>query len=133
MTAQTLRELVEKATEESPTPELWESVQLMNDGREDQYYLNDATDSLVFIEHRSGIPVTSKHRAELIAYLRNHCSDFIKLMEAAEKRTHHYECEDPWYSCPKSENGCADDRMGPECTCGADEMREALAAFKEKS
>ena len=69
----------------------------------------------------------------LIAYLRNHAQDFIKLIEAAEKRTHHYECEDPWYSCPKSENGCADDRMGPECTCGADEMREALAAFKEKS
>ena len=71
--------------------------------------------------------------AELIAYLRNHCKDFIRLMEAAENRTSHYKCEDPWYSCPKSESGCADDRMGPGCTCGADEMIEALAAFKEKS
>lgn len=33
----------------------------------------------------------------------------------------HYSCEDSWYSCPKSADGCCDDRQGDECNCGADE------------
>lgn len=33
---------------------------------------------------------------------------------------HHY-CEDTWYSCPKHEDGCANDR-NKECDCGADEQ-----------
>lgn len=24
----------------------------------------------------------------------------------------HYYCEDCWYSCPKAEDGCCDDRQG---------------------
>ena len=35
------------------------------------------------------------------------------------KRTH-YTCDDSWYSCPKSEEGCADEGAGKDCTCGAD-------------
>lgn len=35
-------------------------------------------------------------------------------------RRQHYECEDCWYSCPKSEDGCCDENRGDDCTCGAD-------------
>ena len=42
-------------------------------------------------------------------------------MVAALKQLYqpHLSCEDIWYSCPKSEEGCADDRQD-ECNCGAD-------------
>ena len=36
------------------------------------------------------------------------------------KRPHYY-CEDPWYSCPKAPEGCANEYAGTECNCGADE------------
>jgi hypothetical protein len=33
----------------------------------------------------------------------------------------HLSCEDCWYSCPKSEDGCCNDSIPKdECTCGAD-------------
>jgi hypothetical protein len=32
----------------------------------------------------------------------------------------HSECNDSWYSCPKSEIGCSDDDQGEECNCGVD-------------
>jgi len=44
------------------------------------------------------------------------------------KRYHTY-CEDDWYSCPKAEDGCADDRRGPECDCGADEHNAEVDAL----
>ena len=44
-----------------------------------------------------------------------------ELLEALKKsKRSHYYCEDCWYSCPKSEDGCCDDRQGDECNCGAD-------------
>ena len=43
----------------------------------------------------------------------------IKELESL-KRRHHY-CEDPWYSCPKEEDGCMNELEGNECNCGADE------------
>ena len=43
----------------------------------------------------------------------------------------HQVCEDPWYSCPKSPEGCADDRQGPGCTCGVeDSVRRIYAALQ---
>lgn len=38
----------------------------------------------------------------------------------------HYECEDCWYSCPKSEEGCCRDGHNNECTCGVEGRREAI-------
>lgn len=35
-------------------------------------------------------------------------------------RRDHRWCEDCFYSCPKAEDGCCDDRQGDECNCGAD-------------
>jgi hypothetical protein len=72
--------------------------------------------------------------ATLSAFLVNHADEIAKLVKVAEKRIGHYECDDSWYSCPKSDYGCADERQGTECNCGADEMIEALAKLnKEKS
>lgn len=45
----------------------WSVEKLNNDGRDDQYHVNDEKGSLIFIEHRSGIPVTHPDRAILIA------------------------------------------------------------------
>jgi len=39
----------------------------------------------------------------------------------------HYECEDSWYSCPKSEGGCANDLNGDECNCGVKRKIEKIA------
>ena len=43
------------------------------------------------------------------------------------RQTHHY-CEDTWYSCPKHEEGCANDAEGNECNCGADRANEEIDA-----
>ena len=52
----------------------------------------------------------------------------------ANRRTHYY-CEDSWYSCPKHEDGCANEAEGNECNCGADkanaEIDYVTAAIKE--
>lgn len=53
------------------------------------------------------------------------------LEERLRQKVSHLNCEDPWYSCPLSSDGCADDQAGNECTCGADHENalraEALA------
>ena len=51
----------------------------------------------------------------------------------SNRRTHHC-CEDTWYSCPKHEDGCANDSEGDECNCGADKANagidKAITAIK---
>ena len=48
----------------------------------------------------------------------------LQALEAA--KIEHHECDgDPWFSCPLSEQGCADEtREG--CTCGADKHNERI-------
>ena len=41
------------------------------------------------------------------------------------KRGHYY-CDDCWYSCPKAEDGCCDERAGEDCNCGADEWNARI-------
>lgn len=64
--------------------------------------------------------------------------DAMKLaLEALEnnRQTHHY-CEDTWYSCPKHEDGCANNAEGNECNCGADkanvEIDAAINALRQE-
>ena len=39
----------------------------------------------------------------------------------------HAECDDCWYSCPKSDSGCCDrDQPKDECTCGMDAQNEII-------
>jgi len=57
-------------------------------------------------------------------------------LEALEnnRQTHNY-CEDTWYSCPKHEEGCANESEGDECNCGADNVNaqfdKAIIAIKK--
>jgi len=56
--------------------------------------------------------------------------DLDAALEWADKPVHHRDCDDPWYSCPLSPDGCADERQ-EGCTCGAErnkQMRDTLAA-----
>ena len=97
MTAQTLRELEAKATEGR-----WNYTGQHYGDRGERFHVIEA----------NGIEVTGEFGGpdeddcKLIAYLRNHCSDFIKLIEAAEAA---YE------------------------TDGDTRLWEALAPFKDKS
>lgn len=49
---------------------------------------------------------------------------------AAAKRTHST-CENEWYSCPLSSEGCLDDRE-TECNCGAEAHNAAIDAALAK-
>lgn len=40
-------------------------------------------------------------------------------------RRDHFECEEPWYSCPKHE-GYTGFNKGKTCTCGADKQNEQV-------
>jgi hypothetical protein len=104
MTAAKLKELEAKAT-----PGKWSAAQghVTALETEDRCHMD--------INCHSGNRDDAKHNARLIAYLRNHCSDFIRLIEAASavKR----------YPLLRSHIGSQLD----------DALEEALAAFKEKS
>lgn len=52
----------------------------------------------------------------------------LERLAALAKRSHYY-CEDGWYSCPKAEDGCANESRGPECDCGADEHNAEVDAL----
>lgn len=56
----------------------------------------------------------------------------VEALRELGPRTHYF-CEDSWYSCPKADDGCANDRAGTDCNCGADahnaKVEAALAAF----
>jgi len=47
--------------------------------------------------------------------------------KAEELAEEHSYCEDGWYSCPKSPEGCFDDRQGDECNCGREEKVKRIA------
>lgn len=61
-----------------------------------------------------------------------------QMLEALKKsRRKHYYCEDSWYSCPKSGEGCSNDEAGDNCNCGTDEWNNYVdkiieAAEKEE-
>jgi hypothetical protein len=48
---------------------------------------------------------------------------------AALARRDRYSCEDPWYSCPKAEGGCANDAAGDDCNCGAEQHNAKVEAI----
>lgn len=56
-------------------------------------------------------------QAERITALETACKSLAELAHQS-----HVYCEDSWYSCPMAEGGCADDRRGPQCDCGAEEQ-----------
>lgn len=56
-----------------------------------------------------------------------------ELIEAIKKLAYrgHYTCEDSWYSCPLSEDGCANDLAGDECNCWAMYNEEMGVLFNQ--
>jgi predicted nucleic acid-binding Zn-ribbon protein len=47
-------------------------------------------------------------------------------MNLKELYRKHYECNDCWYSCPKSGECCNDELPKDECNCGADEHNKKI-------
>jgi len=50
---------------------------------------------------------------------------YVKVSDLEKLKREHLQCEDPWYSCPKS-GQCFNDNAGDCCTCGADDINEAI-------
>ena len=51
--------------------------------------------------------------------------DIIKELEAL--KIPHYSCEDSWYSCPLSEEGCSNDNWDSgECNCSANDHNKRV-------
>jgi len=44
----------------------------------------------------------------------------------------HNECDDPWYNCPKSKEGCRDEYAGTECNCGADRHNKNIKSLYDE-
>ena len=51
------------------------------------------------------------------------------------RKTKHYQCEDPWYSCPMTENDATEDRINEKiCDCGKQENNDIIDnALKENN
>lgn len=41
----------------------------------------------------------------------------------------HYQCEDCWYSCPRSPEGSCNSSYGDKCNCGTDEHNAKVNAL----
>lgn len=53
-----------------------------------------------------------------------------ELLVLCRSQEYHYDCEDCWYSCPKSGN-CCNNTVGDECNCGYDRrVKEKMALCK---
>ena len=53
-----------------------------------------------------------------------------ELLAVCRSQEYHYDCEDCWYSCPKSGN-CCNDTVGDDCTCGYDRrVKEKMELYK---
>lgn len=46
--------------------------------------------------------------------------EYRELAERLREPVSHTTCDDDWYSCPMSPEGCGDERRGTDCDCGAD-------------
>jgi hypothetical protein len=57
--------------------------------------------------------------------VKNEEQVLLDALESFRVRYHHY-CEDSWYSCPKHEDGCANEGAGTECDCGMEDRNALL-------
>ncbi len=44
----------------------------------------------------------------------------------------HYSCDDTFYSCPKSSEGCCNESKGNKCNCGADDHNKEVERIFKK-
>ncbi len=66
--------------------------------------------------HKIGISTVADNKIQLAPEV----CEWDVFSELGKLRRSHYDCEDCWYSCPKSEDGCCNSGKGNECDCGAD-------------
>lgn len=79
-------------------------------------YIEGFTDAL------DSVPIVSAEYAALEKERDELKARIVELEKALrEARRSHYSCEDCWYSCPLSEDGCCNESEGTECNCGASE------------
>lgn len=71
-----------------------------------------------------------RERLHLATKIADERELIIELASLARKQ--HYYCEDSWYSCPKATDGCANDSVGDECNCGADEHNAKVDALMQQ-
>lgn len=71
-----------------------------------------------------------RERLHLVAKMTDERQLIKELASLARRR--HYHCEDSWYSCPKATDGCANDAMGDQCNCGADEHNAKVDALMQQ-
>lgn len=77
-----------------------------------------------------GMPQPAVLLARALLHITLSRDDALVLVGGLNRlRRKHYECEDCWYSCPKSEEGCCNDNMGDDCTCGADTHNALIDAL----
>jgi hypothetical protein len=88
---------------------------------EELHLIGRLRDTLDYIEHLQA------ENDKLTAELARRDGIIARLKEALPtfKRDHYY-CDDCWYSCPKAEDGCCDERAGEDCNCGADEWNARI-------
>ncbi len=76
--------------------------------------------------------------AELIVAMHAALPALLRIAESLPSlRRKHDQCDDPWYSCPKSEDGCINESLPKDyCNCGADahnaRIDTALLALDEE-
>jgi len=68
---------------------------------------------------------------DLIKQSKALIEDGERLASFIKPKSHH-NCEDCWYSCPKSEDGCCDEQWGDECNCGADKWNKEIKPILEQ-
>jgi hypothetical protein len=71
----------------------------------------------------TSFPLTDSEAMRLVAA-------FDTLLDLTKKaKRPHFWCDgDNWFSCPKAQEGCANDAAGTECNCGADERNAEIDA-----
>ena len=87
------------------------------DWAKDHYWDSLEKEKDIILKHLEAIPTKHCRVSALLGEVR--------LFLATLKRRHH-ECEDCWYSCPKCEEGCCDDRQGKDCNCDADDYNAKI-------
>jgi len=75
-------------------------------------------------------PFTAAAALELQADRDRLAATIKEMVESLELMSlQHHECEDSWYSCPKSPGGCSNDEAGDNCDCGADAHNARIDAI----
>lgn len=65
-----------------------------------------------------------------IVYKVSDVDNRIAVLEKAlrELKQSHHMCDDRWYSCPLSKEGCANEHEPKECNCGAGRINAKIDA-----